>query len=41
LAAVTRARYSKTAISAALDAKLVQVFIGHPQENAVKAASLR
>jgi hypothetical protein len=30
-----------TAISAALDAKLVQVFIQHPQEDAVKAASLR
>jgi len=30
-----------TAISAALDAKLVQVFIQHPQGDAVKAASLR
>jgi hypothetical protein len=30
-----------TAISAALDAKMVQVFIQHPQESAVKAASLR
>jgi hypothetical protein len=30
-----------TAISAALDAKLVQVFIQHPQEDAVNAASLR
>jgi hypothetical protein len=30
-----------TAISAALDAKLVQAFIQHPQEDAVNAASLR
>ena len=30
-----------TAISAALDAKLVQVFIQHPQQDAVKAASVQ